>query len=102
MVFVKFVGHWKIRVRFRDFAKRKCAFVLSQSSSSVVVLVVNSGRKDFTLQEFARFLPAPTLKDQSAQIDDEFDKILKSGKFKATPDEAQRPTATPDLEAKQE
>jgi hypothetical protein len=59
---VKGVGVWEIDVQFRDFGEQESAFSLDQDSSKDSLrLIINSGRSDFLLKDFAPYLPAPRL-----------------------------------------
>ena len=56
------VGLWRVYVQFRDFGEQESAFTLDQDSSKDYLrLIINSGRKDFLLKDFAPYLPPPTL-----------------------------------------
>ena len=56
------IGYWKLHVQFRDFGEQKSAFTLDQDSSKDYLrLIINSGREDFLLKDFAPYLPAPRL-----------------------------------------
>ena len=53
---------WKVHVQFRDFGEQESAFTLDQDSSKDYLrIIVNSGRKDFLLKDFAAYLPPPRL-----------------------------------------
>ncbi|MDA7673161.1 hypothetical protein OAE61_04035 [Verrucomicrobiales bacterium] len=50
-------GLWKVQVVFRDFGEQESALTLSQTAPESLGVVVNSGREDFLLKDFQRFLP---------------------------------------------
>lgn len=55
-------GLWEVHVQFRDFGEQTSAFTLDQESSkNYLRLIINSGRKDFLLNDFANHLPPPKL-----------------------------------------
>ena len=61
---LKGIGQWKIDVQFRDFGKKETmtAFSTDQNTGNDHIRVmVNSGRKDFELNQFKAFLPKPKL-----------------------------------------
>lgn len=65
---LKGVGVWEVDVHFRDFGEQESAFSLDQDSSKDHLrLIINSGRSDFLLKDFAPYLPSPRLprSDQS-------------------------------------
>ena len=59
---LKGVGLWEVDVQFRDFGEQDSAFSLDQDSSKDHLrLIINSGRSDFLLKDFAPYLPPPRL-----------------------------------------
>jgi len=62
---LKGVGVWEVDVQFRDFGEQQSAFSLDQDSSKDHLrLIINSGRSDFLLKDFASYLPHPRLARQ--------------------------------------
>jgi hypothetical protein len=60
------VGLWEVHVQFRDFGEQESAFSLDQDSSKTFLrVIVNSGRKDFLLRDFAPYLPPPKLPESN-------------------------------------
>ena len=61
---LKGIGQWKVDVQFRDFGEKEklTAFSTDQDTGNDHIRVmVNSGRKDFELNQFKAFLPKPKL-----------------------------------------
>ena len=56
------VGLWKVQVQFRNFGEEKTAFTLNQGlREDQLSIIINSGRSDFSLKDFAAFIPSPQL-----------------------------------------
>lgn len=67
-------GVWDVEVTFRDYGNQETAFTLGQVGGRKTTIVVNSGRKDFLLKDFAHLISTlsfPAVKVVEANPDEE-------------------------------
>ena len=62
---------WEIHVDFRDFEEQESAFSFHQDSSDRLQVIVNSGRADFSLRDFQKYLSKVVLPNTEAENSEE-------------------------------
>ena len=65
-------GIWKVSVSFYNYGEQKTVFRTGQNSAKSINIIVNSGRDDFLLKDFAKYLPkqAFDVKDKAKAEED--------------------------------